>query len=225
MMLPLALGQFNRGGGAAPPGPTILADADMAFATVVAGNVTALPDQSGTGDAAKNLANVGTIVYTATDAAYNNAPTCLMAGAQRLEGGAWAVACAQPFTVVAVGEGGRLVDGASGARGIVMVNAGLWSMYAGSTFVDAAGSNPAVPTIIVAVFNGASSAIYISDMTTPDGTGNPGTDTVTQFTLGALTGGGGELSGKIARVVIYSGALDAAQRATVRAALGATYGL
>jgi hypothetical protein len=226
MIIPYAVASFNRGAGGGAPNP-LLADYDFAFATVVGGNVIALADRSGTGDAAKDLVVTGTLPLTAADAAYNNKPLATFNGSQRLEGGAWATACAQPYTVYVVGESqasnGRIVDGASGARGIVMNNGGLWSIYAGSVFVDVPASTPGSPTILIAVFDGAGSSVYITDPTTADATGNPGADTVTQFTLGALTGGGGELTGKIARVMIYGGVDGAAARASKLAALVASY--
>jgi hypothetical protein len=203
-------------------------------ATVVSGNVTALADQSGTGDANKHLTAAGDLIArTATDAAYNNQATATFGGLQRMDpAGAWAVSLPQPFTIYAVGQasndGGRLVDAAAGGRAIVMRNGTLWSLYAGgANNLDATGSAPGSPTKICGVFNGASSQIYIgSDFSTGTGTGtNPGVDTPLRFALGALVGGGGELIGKIAAVIICAGAHDATKRAQYATYFATRFGL
>lgn len=197
--------------------------------TTGGGNLTALADQSGTGDAAKNLTNTGTVVYNTTDAAYGNKATTQYAAASRLQGsGVWAASQAQPMTAYCVGHATnaneRIFDGAGGNRFIVMNDGGLWSVYAGSTFVDGAGTTPANPSIICAVSD-STSAIYVFDSTTAKGSGSAGTDTLTRMTLAALTGGGGELTGKIAEVFLYSGAHTQAQRLKTFQYLSSRYGL
>jgi hypothetical protein len=78
-----------------------------------------------------------------------------------------------------------------------------------------------VPSKVCGVFNGASSAIYVgTNFATAAGTGSIGTNDITRLCVGALTGGGGELVGKVACILAYSGAHDATTRAKVAAYLG-----
>lgn len=202
-------------------------------ATTGGGNITALADQSGTGDANKNLTKVGAgnITYTASDAAYGGKSTGSFPGTgERMDSaGLWAASLPQPLTIYAVGHatnaGGRIVDGTAGARAIVLNNSGLWSTYGGAAFVDAAASTPGSPTKVCAVLNGASSAIYIGGtFAASAGTGNAGADTVTRLSLGDLFGGGGPLNGKIAAVIVSSGAHNATLRAQYAAYLLARFG-
>jgi hypothetical protein len=195
-------------------------------ATTGGGNITALADQSGTGDATKDLTSTGTITYTAEDAEFDDQATAAMTGAQRLEGsGNWAAALAQPLTIYWVGKmsGGRIFDGAAGGRCAAIYLAGVVTAYAGTDFVNATGSTPESPHVGCIVFNGASSEIYFDDFTTPAGTGNPGTDALIQMVLGDVGGGGGPLTGKIAEAVAFAGADDATERANMRAYFAARY--
>jgi hypothetical protein len=242
-LLGLGIGLGFVGGAASEAAWTPASDEDLvawwdmgAGATVNGSNqLTALADQSGTGDAAKDLAfaGAGSIAYTASDAAYNDMPTATFSGNQRLEGsGAWAVALAQPHTIYIVGEsdtdGGRIIDGgASGGRAMIVRSGTLWQIYAmGGAGVNATGSVAANPSMVCGVFNGASSAVYVgSDFSSAAGTGNPGTNSVAQFVLGALGGGGGELNGKIAEVIVSSGAHDATLRANYAAYFAGKFGL
>lgn len=196
-------------------------------------SLDALADQSGTGDAAKNLTKTGTVGYTATDAAYNNRPVAVGTAAGRLEGsGFWAASQAHPYTVYIVGEsdtsGGRWMDGDPTGRGLIMNNNGgggtEWAMYAG-TFVESSGGTPEDPAVICAVFNGASSALYVDDPVSAAASGNAGSATLNQAVLMGLGGGGGELPGKLAELILYSGAHDQTTRTQVMAYLATRYGL
>jgi hypothetical protein len=188
--------------------------------TLAAGNVTALADQSGTGDANKNLTKVGVgdITHNAIDAAYGNQSTgtTLFSGA-RLEGPNWAASLPQPFTAYAVGHitnnGGRLFDSLTG-RCLLARLADVWTFYAGGGFIAAPASTPGSPSKVCVVFNGVSSAIYVGgDFSVAAATGNPGTDTPDRFGLLDLPGGGGPMVGTVAEWVFSAGAHDATLRA------------
>jgi hypothetical protein len=201
-------------------------------ATVVSGNLTALADQSGTGDANKNLAKAGTgsIIYTSADTSFNNQASAFFNTTLRLEGTAWASQLAQPFAVYTVGkitnQGGRIVDGTTGGRILIMNDAGLWGMYAGLGFIDAAGSDPTVASKVCAVFNGASSAIYVGGtFATAAGTGNAGPDPLKLAVIGDLSGGGGGMLGYAAAVIVSAGAPDATTRARYAAYLETKFGV
>lgn len=186
--------------------------------TVAGGTLSALADQSGSGDANKNLASAGAAqpVYTASDSQYGGKPTLTFAGTSRLEGAIWAASQAQPTTIYVVGHdsvaNGRLVDGYGSIRQVITNNSGKLSIYSGTAFIDAVGSTPGNPGLLCAVFNGASSAFHINDPVTPNVSGNPGASVLGRITLGAFTGGGGELTGKIAEVAAFAGAHDVNQR-------------
>jgi hypothetical protein len=191
--------------------------------------VSAWNDQSGTGDSNKNLTAAGAArpTYNATDAAYGNQPTLSFAGAQWLEGaGAWASPQAQPATWYVVGEstvsGGRLIDGDATGRNAFVDNTGNMSLYAGTAFIGNGGNAKAV---YCGVFNGASSALYVSTITTPTTTGNPGSNACNRCVVGAFDGGVGPLTGKVAYVLGYSGSHSASQRGQVMNFLGARFGI
>lgn len=221
------------GGGDPDPGfvPTDLAGIKAWYkmslgATTGGGSITALADQSGTGDTAKDLTATGTIAYTATDAAYGNKATATFTGTQRMQNASsWAAAQTTPYTIYFVGHAtdGRLFDGRTNSH-LVMNLSSDWTMYCGS-FISATGTDPTVPSFGCVVFNGASSSLYITDPATAAVTGNPGTTTLEALVLGALGGGGGELTGKIAEVIAYSGAHDEATRTQVMGYLADEYGL
>jgi hypothetical protein len=233
MMLGLGLGLCTPQGGAAAFSPLSVSGIRVWYrmdlgASTSGGNLTALADQSGAGDANRNVTAAGpAIPYTASDAAYGGQATATFGGSSLLQNASdWSAAVTQPITVYAVGHAtaGRIYDGDGTNRILLMNNAGNWSIYAGSAFVGSAiaASNPAVTC---AVFNGASSAIYVTDSVTPAVTGSPGTLGITKLALGALHGGGGNLTGKIAEVILYAGAHDAATRATVMGYLRGRYTL
>lgn len=206
---------------------------DMAMgATTGGGFITAIADQSGTGDANKNLTKAGgagSVTYTASDAAYNNKSTLTLIGSgERFDGGLWAASLAQPFTIYAVGQAttGRIYDGVAGNRVILVNNAGPWAIYGGAGFLNAPASTAANPAKICGVYNGVSSAIYTdATFNTPAATGSIGTDTLTRLSLGDMFGGAGALNGKIAAVIVSAGAHNAALRAQYAAYLSTRFGL
>lgn len=208
--------------------------------------VSAWADQSGTGDTNKNLvqgtgANQPT--FNASDAGYNNKPTLTFDGTNDvLVSGAWAASQASPFTVYIVGNtngaDGQYLFSASGALdqgpwGFGRDNTGAGgtlgslSVYNGAQINSTSGSAPVLSaaSVISVVFNGASSAGYVSMFSTSYVSGNAGSESIIGFRVGSRRDGAGLLNGKVAEVAIYSSAHDAATRTTVMTYLGTRYGI
>lgn len=199
--------------------------------------VSAWADQSGTGDANKNVTQAVAgqqPAYTAADAAYNNKSTLtfVTASSQYLASGTWAAALAQPYTWFVVGNQGALTGSAqcfiegdiSGAnRSLLYDNAGALEHFAGASLTGVARGTAAM--VFGGDGNGGSSTIYKSAITAA-ATGNAGTNGITATTIAATFGGGSAfLGGKIAEVVIYSGVLSTANRTTLLNYFGTRYGI
>jgi hypothetical protein len=92
-----------------------------------------------------------------------------------------------------------------------------------STFVTAAGTDATVPSYGCAIFNGNSSSLYITDPVAPKGSGAAGASSCEQVTLCGLGGAGGELTGSLAELLVYSGIHDQAQRTAVMSYLKNRY--
>ena len=110
-------------------------------------------------------------VYTASNAAYGGRASMASADAtDYLKTVAWAATQAQPTTIYCVGRPmntGRVFDGSSvGNRQAINAQNDHWSFYAGSTVVESP-VNPSTRQVACAVFNQASSALYIADSQTP----------------------------------------------------------
>jgi hypothetical protein len=111
-----------------------------------------------------------------------------------------------------------------GARQAFLLNSGI-DAFAGSEVIGAPGDVPAAnaPCIICAVFDGASTSIYLDDATTPIITGDSSTNGFESLTLGARYSLESFFGGKIAAVGWFSGAGDADERAGMFAGLRARY--
>ena len=190
--------------------------------------VSAWADQSGTGDANKNVTQAtGSKQPTlnASDANYNNKPTLSFSSAasQCLVSGLWASPLSQPWTVVAVGQDDGTVsaqvyvesgsDLAGSNRVLVYQNATNYELNAGAALV--ANARDATPHGLVGVVNGVSSRIYNSARTAV-ATGDAGARAPLGATfIGETFADTAFLNGKIAEVIVWSGALSDAQLAPV----------
>lgn len=193
---------------------SILADYNPAAGISLSGaNVTALADQSGTGDANKNLtAGASQPTYTASDPQYNGLPTIQFASAtaQILTSGAWSVAPTQPITLFAVGH---VATNAGSPQVFVSSPAGNWELYDAfglsthiysGTDLRASITTLNTPSIIIGQFNGASSTLAVRQ-DTPQGSGAAGAGAFTSISLGNRPASSFALAGTLARVIVYSG--------------------
>ncbi len=203
--------------------------------TQVAGAVSSWADQSGKGDANRNL--VQSVAgkkptLNAIDAAWNNQATLSFASAssQQLDSaGNWAPALAQPFTLILVGEdGGAGFQGwASNTASSLQVNYGNGSAdmvgYAGSFLASNQGGTSARKMVAVS-FNGVSSAIY-ENARTARATGAIGATGLDQLTLGCCPGVGIYLNGKLAEALVYSKVLSPGEIDALCSYLASRYSL
>lgn len=208
-------------------------DADPAYVTLVTGSVAAWLDRGG---GARNFSQ-GTapsrLGYTASDASYNGRGVLTGTGSGYLDAdAAWSIA--QPVTVYLVGESGTnadwktFIDDKVGAPRVVVradpTEQG--SIYAGAANVT--GTTLAnAPSIMCAVFDGASSVFYIRS-TTAAASGNPGSQGIGQPRIGLAAPGPGYVAPvgwKLAELIFVSGADDATERAQVLCYLSDKFGL
>lgn len=210
---------------------TLLADYDVASATVDgSSHVTALANATG-GDTNKNLTKAGSgdITYDATDSEFNDQPTMAFAAGPRLQGAAaWASPPSQPITLYFVGKctSGIIYSGISARSDFQIATGPHYRLYAGSFATDVGSANPGSPHINAIIFNAASSAVYHNDPVTAAWTGmNPGTGANDGTVIGDVGGGGGPGTFTMARLLIYSGAHNEASRTAIMDALADLYGL
>jgi hypothetical protein len=116
-----------------------------------------------------------------------------------------------------------LVDGIDAGK-----RAGLFVTAANGVSYFAGGSVPAVVDLtarhlVVAVFNGASSALYVDSMTVAVASGSGGAGTLAGVTIGANFAGGQPAALDLGLLGIYDAALDAAARAAVKTAVRAIW--
>lgn len=199
--------------------------------------VSAWADQSGTGDANKNLSQ-GTGSQQPTrnnsDAGYNNQPTLSFASAslQYLISGSWASPLSLPETVFVVGNTDGSVtnqaysDGQGNSR-LLYTNSGAARavMYAGATLSSGLGLTSS-PLVICSIFNAGSSSIFVSAQTaSASGSSGAGGTTRSFLLAGVAAGPTAYLNGKLAEIIVYSRALSSTERAQVFVYLGTRYGI
>lgn len=223
----------RRSGGWTPlaRGSELAAWLNATAVTLNGSNVSAMRDLSPNG---RNFsqgvaANQPTLV--ASDSAYNGRPVLTTDGDDWLDAiAAWNLV--QPVTIYVVGQIGNsadyktFVDAGAGSRLIVRGTAGEGlSMFGGSANIEP-GASIAGPSIVCAVFNGASSAGYVSNVTASI-TGNPGTGGLGTPRICAAPVGVYPMpsDGKLAEVIYTSVADSAAQRAQMFGFLSRRYGI
>lgn len=234
------------GGGTSPPPPVPLTIPGVAFwvradrgITPGSGsNVAGWADQSGTGDAHKNLAQAtGSAQPTlvASDAGYGGKPTISFAGASiLLASQAWTSALVAPYTIFVVGH---TTDNSTSndyffdtLTGTVQLNdlfgTGM-ALFAGAGPLNWGGHGTLNhPSLIVCIVNGASSSIAINTRTAGK-TGDAGSTSLTSLVLGNLHGGGAAntLNGKIGEIGFYSGVASAGSIDTYATYVTSNYGI
>lgn len=197
--------------------------------------VSAWADQSGTGDANKNLVQAtGTKQPTlnASDAAYNNQATLSFASAstQQLVSGIWSAALTSPKTILFIGNfSGAAVlqyalDGLAVNTAAISNNAAAVNIVINSgAGLSSVVANNGVPQAIVGVYQVAG-AIY-DNAKTAIASGSAGTSSSTGLTVGSAGNLGAPLNGKIAEIAAWSRALSAAEVAQLLAYAGSRYSI
>lgn len=204
--------------------------------TTIATGVSAWADQSGTSDPNKNAVQAtGSRQPTlnASDAAYNHKATLSLAigSVQCLQSSTWSSPIAQAFTIFLVGND----DGSSTTQwffdcynGVseteLLNNTGLYSAAAGATLF--AGATSSTPKAFGVVFDGATSAMFISAKTATSsgslGTNNFGAAGVA---IGAAFNQSATLNGKIAEMIVYNSDIGSTNRNLVWTYFQSRYGI
>jgi len=191
--------------------------------------VSAWADLSGHGNNAAQATASQQPTYSAADANYGGQPSVVFTTAST-QGLTSSFAVSQPDTIVIIGTsftrgagaGSAFIDTASGSRQLIWLNSsGVFQMYAGS-FVGIAGNF--LPHMFMAVYNGASSSLYVDNSQTAAASGNAGANNLASAGIAGIIGTD-SLNGSIAEMIVYNGALGAAQLAQLSAYVKARYGL
>jgi hypothetical protein len=169
------------------------------------------------------------------DAGYNgrNSLSFSQAATQLLAAtGSWTSAIAQPFTSYVVGQitnapgtAQQVLWGSTGSLAYSSATTAKFSMFSGTGLIGATDIRNAGARVLATVHNGASSATYISNASSSDAAGNAGATNIDKITIGANNAGSLPVDGKIACLLVYSGAHTTAQRKLVMGYLGNYYGL
>lgn len=202
--------------------------------TMNGGTVQVLADQSGRGDANRNLTQLtagAQPIYVAANAAYNNQDTFTLDGARWMQSGAWSVAPALPYRYYWVGEvtssaASYMVEGRVGTNRSVLYGAsGSANCYAGAANV-LLGPSVATKHISCLDWNGAATKYARSAKTLTTASASPGTQTITGITLGAYVDGTVVMTGVFARcIIVDSTSITTAQHGEIMDYLGARYGI
>jgi hypothetical protein len=242
MMIGLGLGLGGRAGGAefdsASVG-TVLFEIDSRYVTQGGGLVTAAADRSGNGNNA--TAGAGSEpTYEASIASYAGKPAIRFpaSATKRLTtaAGAGSSIGTNAFTIVLVGHGDEALDAApysiaplSGTDAALGTTSGTatWRQVVG---VNGYSGTPAFtsPSVVVAVFNGASSKLYVNSRTAESLNVSPAHNVSDGWSIGNYgSAPAANLShcGPILRVIVYPAALTNDQAASVLNGLGALYGV
>jgi hypothetical protein len=206
--------------------------------TSASGAASAWADQSGAGDANRNLtqSTAGSQPTINTgNANFNSRATLDFDGVNDcMVSGAWSGGApySQPVTIYVVHRATALgslyiFDDVGGSSRIAILddNGGHWEPFAGAVVVGGA-YNTNTTYVVGLVVNGGSSALYANQYNTAAVSGNPGSNSLASITLGArFTAVEGFYTGSMAELIAYSGAHDATTRQTVMQALGTMYGV
>jgi hypothetical protein len=192
-------------------------------------------DYSGNGNNLTSTVAGAQPTYTTSDAAYGGKPTLGFDGASKyMFRAALATPLNQPCTVIIVGQSTQVgtqffTDGFDGTNSIrVEALAGPTLGLRATGSVVSGTANVLFPSIIGAVVNGVSSALYVNNPTAPVSvaTGNPGSAGLVGITLGAaFTDSADFLNGKVAEVIVYNRALSVGELSLIYAYAAARYGI
>jgi len=186
-------------------------------------NVSAVADQSGTGDANKDLAfgpNLGAAPgLNPCNTAFNNQPTFTTTSTGFLRSSAFTTAPTQPYTIYScqfqtsgttgvqqVAYDGRGNTGTADRSELTTTaGSGVAKFFAGAT-LSSGVSMTGIVTIVCCVVNGSSGKILVNKYSSADASGNVGTQTISGVTLCNAGPGSTVWQGDFAEYIIYSGA-------------------
>lgn len=177
--------------------------------------------------------------YNATNASYNNKPTVTCGTGTGMPcKGTWVDSVASPFTAYVVGNSGSVTPGYAFATIATGPNAGprntvyswtgtFWASYcdAGSTRLTTTSTSSAV-SIVCAVTNGASSRVYVNNITTTGATGTHGSLSWTDHCVGSTSGqASNSLRGPLAEILLFKSDHDSTKRTRIMTYLSNRYGI
>jgi hypothetical protein len=165
------------------------------------------------------------------DAAYGGRRTMtfVSASAQRMFTGTFA-ALSNPYTLYVVGQNTdtagtyHYIDGQDASNRIDFFTTTTSLGIQGTAPLSSVRNATTDPFVACGVFNGASSAFYVNGSSVAEASGNTGSGSVNVLRIGEAVGSVGRLNGKIATILVYSGAHDAATRALIMGWLEDRYG-
>lgn len=210
--------------------------------TTTTGTSTVLTwaDQSGTGDANKNLTAVNSPTLKAGDTNYAGQTTLTFTAASStyMTSGSFLSAIAQPNTWVIIGH----TPTSLAYQIIIDANDRVSGQYVGrtnaaNTIIQSVGvglstaGTWSAPSVVLGEFNGASSKIFINNLTTAAITGNAGSgagSSENSLTVGSQDAAWGPVNywdGSVAEIIGFSGLLSIAAKAQLRKYIQGRYGI
>jgi hypothetical protein len=132
-------------------------------------------------------------------------------------------AISQPDTIIAVFDTGRPLDWGSGGslRQLFSPTIGTVGIYAGTILSGGGSLSSGVFVIQTAIFNGASSSVYINGLSVLSG--DAGTNSLGNVIMG--TDGTSFFSGKVAELLVYNSTLSSTDRGNVETYLKNKYAI
>lgn len=200
--------------------PSCLAyyDADVGNVVLNAGNVSLWKNSSSIyTESARDTVQATAInqpAYTQSDSDFAGHGSIYFGSGTLLQSTAFSAALAQPVTYYAAMRLSAsatgtcaLMDGIGtvGFRQMIYFTNGAPTIFAG-TVVNGSGDYKNQTVILCAIFNGASSALYLNNTTTPVITGNPGAQSIDAITLGNSASNSNPFIGEVGFFGAYSGA-------------------
>jgi hypothetical protein len=154
------------------------------------------------------------------------------ASSQQLDTGAWGTARPVPNTVFVVGKlnasgTGNLFSGRNGVYNYMGTTTGTNVAIGAGAITEMSATITSGYHVFAAVYNGASSSIYVDSKTPITGTTGTGASaSLPGLHLGSSsTGGGSYLDGAIAELIVYNRALSTSEINGVLTWLGSKYGI
>ena len=229
----------SGGGGGAPlvwtppsAGVPLLAWYRADLGVTTATGVSGWADQSGNGDANRDLAQATAGLQPtliSSDAAYGGQPTISFAAQYLARAGAWSAAPTTPITIVVVGQITDYLSSIISSSTADMIYGGTlgYSQFYGPPALTSTGPDIAGPSVIMVTDDGATTSLYAGNLSTPASTDASVFQAAGGFDVGRGAAGIPDLTGKAAEVIIWGGALPVGDLTELKAYFNTTqaYGL